>query len=1520
MTSAYSLIGELKEAVAGDPVRRPLVVCGAGVSIAVSRGIAPSWLALIADAISRLESFDTTPTGLAWASEARASLARTDSATLISVADDITSRFGGSADAEFANWLERAVGRLPIADVSLIEAIIALGCPIATTNYDDLISRVADRRAISWSDHRQVLKVLSDEPHAGVVHLHGHWRDPSSVVLGSESYTVHAHDLRRDFIQKMVALQRPTLFIGCSADGLVDPDFGRLSMWLQGMNDLAARRYWLVPNAKLAPPNPGARLYGVPFGESHTDLPKFVADLTSPKPVTLPPDPRMIGRALALASTADVLKAADPPLLRRTSVGAFPPIGSFEGRAAERALLTEALSDNGVRVVALCQIGGAGKTYLALKAIEDLLDKRPPPFEAVFQFTFYGGRTQDEFMHELGIFICDVLYECRPSEGIEAWLFDVLRRRAVLLLLDGMEMIQSSSLNVDVGTLQRRGVRTLLLWLCTQGGIRSTALVTSRLDLRDLSPFRGGRYEPIELPGLSLDDGERLLQRQGVQASASIMHQVVTELSGHPLGLMIFANSVQRVKTTRTNAAVVVMRKAAISEPGSLDAKLERLLAYYQKTIDETDRAIVASVAVFPDGAPADWLRDVLAGQAEGKPKQALPLAQLVERLDRLTREGILQVIFPTLSQAEYTAHPVIRESFRAAASGLVEPAAQLHLSVRPSLFRPKTGVQAIPYVRAVEIYCENANFTGADKILSGNLEDGRALSNLGEWRRLFNLLWQFVQPDRREQCQAALGMERFAGFLPLAIETSIVLNEWEIAEELCALGASTLAPAELASRQAAIHKNIGSLADAERVLRLQIAGSSFADAPAVEPAFAGILPGPGRLDMLNLVPQLAEVLRGQGKLREAWWLLRDWIRYRPRSLNELVTWIRNWGGVSLSSARVWSSVDAGIGDRFLNAMDRAAPVQPEYLAGRRAFLEWLRLQLAPRERRTPDQWLRMLELARILGDEAERKSIKDGDGGWMIGILASLSGLQKYQDALSNVPVIVSQLHEHSFYRPWVDVEAGRAHLGLGRTHRARELAGRALKQALASRQMMMAHLAATFLLELPKVPSPNASESVARQLVEAIKTETPSDKELLLDVPLPGEGGWNDHLAMLLADCVSEAPAEGGSGFDSALLLAAEWGISAAVPTMLARGGRPLFGDNLDQSPLMLAVKGGHTEVVRALLQGFGTLDFSDPMQGDIALSAIEQCHMEIAELILSGASHCTREWLSKALVQVASNGDERLLDLLLRHGANPAVADPGGNLPIVQAAQNGNVAILLRLAHLTSISSAAADGRTALMAAVQQRQHRVIDLLADMNANANQLDHEGQSVADGAAKSGAVRSLIALVTRFDLQIDRDRHLLPAIKFAEEFGHDSELRLALTWLDSEAGRRLNVPDLKPKVRAALKRLASKRKLLPHDASMTGSINIGLVVNARGKMCLVHDQPFAATPLWVGYHVDRRRIEIIFDTGGTYLIDWEATAEMNDFLLKISKILFIRMENKKPVEGYDTSFLHLANGKVIEE
>jgi hypothetical protein len=303
----YSLFEDLKAAIGGQANRRPLIICGAGTSIFTSRGRAPGWAALIADAIARLQTLDTTGCP---ALDGR-QVQKMDTAALISLADAVTSRFGGVHNAEFGQWLEGSVGHLPASEPELIEVIASLGCPIATTNYDDLISRITHRREINWSDHSAMLRVLNDEPDFGVIHLHGHWRDPGHVVLGSRSYAAHSADERRDFIQKMAALQRPTVFVGCSHEGLHDPDLGRLSIWIAGMNNLVQRRYWLVTDGDLRQADPASRTYCLSYGARHADLPTFLRRLIPSSPDALPADPWMIGRSSHLETLVSSILAGE---------------------------------------------------------------------------------------------------------------------------------------------------------------------------------------------------------------------------------------------------------------------------------------------------------------------------------------------------------------------------------------------------------------------------------------------------------------------------------------------------------------------------------------------------------------------------------------------------------------------------------------------------------------------------------------------------------------------------------------------------------------------------------------------------------------------------------------------------------------------------------------------------------------------------------------------------------------------------------------------------------------------------------------------------------------------------------------------------------------------------------------------------------------------------------------------------------------------------------------------------------
>jgi RecA/RadA recombinase len=91
------------------------------------------------------------------------------------------------------------------------------------------------------------------------------------------------------------------------------------------------------------------------------------------------------------------------------------------------------------------------------------------------------------------------------------------------------------------------------------------------------------------------------------------------------------------------------------------------------------------------------------------------------------------------------------------------------------------------------------------------------------------------------------------------------------------------------------------------------------------------------------------------------------------------------------------------------------------------------------------------------------------------------------------------------------------------------------------------------------------------------------------------------------------------------------------------------------------------------------------------------------------------------------------------------------------------------------------------------------------------------------------------------------------------------------------------------------------------------GSHNIGLIVNAQGRVCMVYDTEFCVMfdqDLHVRYDATTRKLTIVLNEMFAYEIDWEATEEMHEHLTKIDRIRLIRMWNKRPEKGYDCSFL----------
>lgn len=59
---------------------------------------------------------------------------------------------------DFAEWLRRTVGALRVRNKDVPEALAALGLPLLTTNYDDILEQVTNLPGVTWQDYAQAMQ------------------------------------------------------------------------------------------------------------------------------------------------------------------------------------------------------------------------------------------------------------------------------------------------------------------------------------------------------------------------------------------------------------------------------------------------------------------------------------------------------------------------------------------------------------------------------------------------------------------------------------------------------------------------------------------------------------------------------------------------------------------------------------------------------------------------------------------------------------------------------------------------------------------------------------------------------------------------------------------------------------------------------------------------------------------------------------------------------------------------------------------------------------------------------------------------------------------------------------------------------------------------------------------------------------------------------------------------------------------------------------------------------------------
>lgn len=284
------LAADLRERIAAKQI---ICVVGAGVAAASARAgsgcESALWPRLIESGVHWVRALhpELPPT---WVDDRLRALASDDVDDLLAVASQVASKLGAPDGGEYAEWLHRSVGALEIGDPSLIQALGALGVPIVTTNYDHLLEKVLHRDAVSWRDEAAVDRILRGDSSA-ILHLHGHYSQPESVVLGLWEYAGLVENEHTQAVLRALGMAKSMLFVGFGA-GLRDPNFRQFLRWMRKVSwTTPYRHYRLARAAEVAAMrldhDPAERVMVLSYGERYDDLAPFLAAL-APREVAAP--------------------------------------------------------------------------------------------------------------------------------------------------------------------------------------------------------------------------------------------------------------------------------------------------------------------------------------------------------------------------------------------------------------------------------------------------------------------------------------------------------------------------------------------------------------------------------------------------------------------------------------------------------------------------------------------------------------------------------------------------------------------------------------------------------------------------------------------------------------------------------------------------------------------------------------------------------------------------------------------------------------------------------------------------------------------------------------------------------------------------------------------------------------------------------------------------------------------------------------------------------------------------------